>query len=183
MTRRTLAFEVTFYTPLTSGAALGRDGFDIALHPDPIGGDTLKGAMRHAARDLVPDWLRDQTFGRAGRPSPWHWSPLRATEGWNSSNRYRVPIDPATGAAVEKELVRAEYAWPGRGAFVCTQIGSDHDCEQTELALIVAARSLSALGAWTNRAYGWVDLVPVDEHGTEITLTDADLDAIMEWSA
>lgn len=182
MTRQTITFDVRFFTPLTSGAALGRDGLDIALHPDPIGGDTLKGAMRHASRDLVPPVMRDRTFGGQGAASPWHWSSLKPAEPWSPKDRYRVAIDPKTGAAQEDQLVRAEYIWPKKASFVCTQIGRDEECDETRLALIVAARSLSALGAWTNRAYGWVEITPVDADSGEIPLQESDLDKILEWS-
>jgi CRISPR/Cas system CSM-associated protein Csm3 (group 7 of RAMP superfamily) len=172
-----MRFAIDFHGPfrVTTGQA-GR-GADITVDPtSPLAGSSLKGVMRAAAHQLLPNQagLIGRVYGTPRTPSPWHWSSAQLDQ-LAVRRRTRIKIDPDRHTTVTGALVVAEELWATNASFTIEPLTPPDDPQAHELVLLASAHGVHALGSDRRRGCGWVSL-----RGTDPTLDDQRLAAFLE---
>jgi CRISPR/Cas system CSM-associated protein Csm3 (group 7 of RAMP superfamily) len=162
---------IRFHGPFRISTGAAAPGVDAAVDPDAfLPESSLKGVMRAAAVTIgVRRELIDAVFGTPKAASPWAWLPVRFDTSPVISRRARVPIDPATGIAVENGLLLAQEAWATSASFeIVNHAVLDAASMKTHCdVLAVAARGVRSIGANRNRGLGWVTLTSDHEVKTD----------------
>lgn len=176
-----LAFIVSFHGPVRVGRGRAAPGVDDTVDPEVVvPGSSLKGLMRAEAVTLFGDaTVVGDVFGAPGRPSPWHWDDIRATDDEDDRVRSgaRIRVDSAEGTTVDGGLFTAQFRWPAAGRFVIRRFEplTDADAVRHRSVLWAAALSVRSIGADRNRGFGWVDIA---REG--VVPDDAFLDQVIE---
>lgn len=166
-----MRFEIQFHTPFRVASGQAGDGSDVTVDAAALlPASSLKGVMRSAARDLLkfPADLVEAVFGTARQPSPWAWSEARvlgaAGDAAGIRPRARIQIDPGTGIVRSGALLIADEVLATRGEFTIEQSAwlEPAGARRHEMALLAAARAVTAVGGDRRRGLGWVSITPVD---------------------
>lgn len=177
-----IRFSVRFHQPflVRSGAAAG--GLDaVARFWNPLPASSLKGAMRHASRDVlrVPPDTVDEVFGRASRQGTsqsravesragaWAWTDAGPVTGFVRHTRPRNRVDPITGVVHPEALTFTEEFWQDPNvdiSYAVEQVETltpDAAARHT-IVLQASVWAVTALGSWRNRSMGAVTIRPLE---------------------
>jgi hypothetical protein len=189
-----LEFRVNFHTPFRVGTGTVRPGVGQTAYRQEVAdqlliapASTVKGVMRAAALELLPDSLVAEVFGGRGTQCGWSWSGLTVpATAVHPRSRTRIEIEPATGTvakdmlAVAEELVISEV-----GSFTVRRLGFLSMATEVErrhrAVLRVAAGLVSGAGGTRRRGLGWISVDPSGVDAAEQAREDLDLLAAGGW--
>jgi hypothetical protein len=189
-----LEFRVSFHGPFRVGTGSVQPGVGQTAYRQEVADQvliapaaTVKGVMRAAAAELLPDSLVTEVFGGRDRQCGWSWSgltvPLSAAL---PRSRTRIEVRPETGTVVEGMLaVTEELVVAGEGTFTVRRLGFVPMAPEVERrhhsVLRVAAGLVTGAGGTRRRGLGWISVAPSGMDARESVRTDLDLLAAGAW--
>lgn len=168
-----MKFGIEFHGPFRVGTGHARPGADVTVSREhPLPGASLKGAMRAAARVILPGRqdLVDAVFGTARQASPWSWASARLS-GETIRRRARVAISETTRTAEEHALMVGEEILATEATFEVTQLAEVSNRRDQETVLLASGHAVHSIGADRRRGLGWVTI-----RGIEPRLDEARMD-------
>ena len=167
-----LRFTVRFHAPFLIGSGQSGAGLDDTSRNRPLPAESLKGAMRAAARVLdVPSPTISEIYGQPGSVTKttgqgaWSWTDAGPDEAFERHSRSRNRVDPATGTVHPQALVFTEEIWQRPGTIVTFAVEPLHaltpDRATAHSAVLIACGyAVTGLGQWRNRGMGAVTIRP-----------------------